>query len=183
MATKLRRLSVAVDEKISKILEELSREEDKTVSDIIRAAILAYAEIMSEGETQVENIKKYEEFLAKRDHIILDLEIWIALLDFVNEVADDRLWKIIEEIGYESGLEFKLRGLTLREVFKHLEFKNILKEKCEDGVEVLVLTSRSEVKILTHYLKGIFKSMGIDAQIIPGVRRLVIIEKGKSDEH
>ncbi len=177
MAAKLKRLSVAVDDKISNILEKLSKEEGKTISDIIRSAIITYAEITEEGEPQVETIKKYEEFLTKRDHIILDLEIWIALLDFINEVADEKLWNVIEEIGYESGLEFKVKGLSLKDVLKSLEFKNILKEKTENGVIVLVLTSRSEANLITYYLKGVFKAMGIEAEIIPGVRRLVIIRK------
>lgn len=176
MAAKYKRLSVAVDEKINKILEKLSKDENKTVSDIIRAAILAYAEI-SEGNTEVEAIKRYEEVLKKRDHVIVDLDLWIALLDFVNELADEKLWNVIESIGYESGLEFKLRGLTIEDVFKHLEFENVLKAEYENGVDVLVLTSRSEVNVLMYYLKGVFRAMGINAEIIPGVRRLVIVEK------
>ena len=179
MAAKLKRLSVAVDDKILNILERLSKDENKTISDIIRTAILTYAEIMADGEPQVETIKKYEEFLTRRDHVIVDLEIWIALLDFINETGDDKLWKTIEEIGYESGLEFKVKGLTLSDVLKSLEFKNILKEKTENGVTVLVLTTRNEINLITHYLRGVFKAMGITAEIIPGVRRLVIIEKKK----
>jgi predicted transcriptional regulator len=175
MGSKLRRLSVAVDDRISEILERLSEEENKTISDIIRTAIITYAEV-AEEPGHVEEIKKYEEFLMGRDHVIVDLEIWIALLDFVNDHGDEELWKTIEDVGYESGIEFKLRGLGLRDVFKHLEYKNILKVKHEDGVTVLVLSSRNETKLLIHYLKGVFKAMNVQAELIPGVRKIVVTE-------
>ncbi len=176
MAAKYRRISVAVDDRITQLLEELSKNENKTISDVIRSAIVAYAE-MVEGHTDVEHIKKYEELLMKRDHVIVDIEIWIALLDFVNKTADDELWKTIESIGYECGLEFRLKGLTFRDVLKHLEFKNLSETRYEDGVAVLTLTSRSEVRILTHYLRGVLKAMNMEAEIMPGVRKLVIVEK------
>ncbi len=178
MAAKYRRISVAVDDKITQLLEKLSKNENKTISDVIRAAIVTYAE-MVEGHTDVEHIKKYEELLMKRDHVIVDIEIWIALLDYINKQADEKLWETIESIGYESGLEFKLKGLSFKDVLKHLEFKNISETRYEDGVAVLTLTSRSEVKILTHYLRGVLKALNIDAEILPGVRKIVIVEKGR----
>jgi SHS2 domain-containing protein len=178
MSRKFRRLSVAVDERVNGILQKLSAEKDKTISDIIREAIIAYAEI-AEEPTHLEDIKKYEEFIVGKDHVIIDLEVWVSLLEYLNKVADENFWKTVEEKGYETGLEFKLRGMNLKEVFKHLETENLLKAKEEDGIIVLVLTSKSEANIVTHYLKGVFRAMDLNVEIIPGAMKLVVIDKTK----
>ncbi|WP_290597904.1 ribbon-helix-helix protein, CopG family [Archaeoglobus sp. JdFR-39] len=176
MAAKFKRLSVAVDESIVEILDKLTAVENKTVSDIIRESILAYAELAS-GGARLSELKHYEELLERRDHVFVDLEVWIAILDFINSKADDEFWKLIENIGYEMGVEFKLRNLKIGDLLRHFQFKNILTFTEEDGIYILTLVSRSATNMILRMLKGAFMAMKVDAEIIPGVRKIVIVDK------
>ncbi len=181
MSPKFKRLSVAVDETIVEILDKLTEKEGKTISDIIRESILAYAEIAS-GNTKISDIKQYEELLERRDHVLVDLEVWIAILDFLNAKADEEFWTLIENIGYEMGLEFKLRNMGVRDLLKHFQFKNVLSFTKEDGIYILTLVSRSATNIVLRMLKGAFRAMDLDSEVIPGVRKIVIVDKKKVKE-
>jgi len=176
MAKLFKRLSVAVDEQIIKILDQLAVAKNRTVSDVIREAILTYAEI-SEGEVEITEFKQYEEIFERRDNVIVDLEIWIALLDFVNAKGDEEFWKLIENIGYELGLEIKLRGLSLENLLEQMEMKNLLSFSKENEVYILTLVSRSATNMVTRLLRGALRAMEVDAEIIPGVRKMVIVDK------
>lgn len=176
MAKLFKRLSVAVDEQIIKILDQLAVAKNRTVSDVIREAILTYAEI-SEGEVEIREFKQYEEIFERRDNVIVDLEIWIALLDFVNAKGDEEFWKLIENIGYELGLEIKLRGLSLENLLEQMEMKNLLSFSKEGEVYILTLVSRSATNMVARLLRGALRAMEVDAEIIPGVRKMVIVDK------
>ena len=175
---KLKRLSVAVDESIVEILNKLTAVENKTVSDIIRESIITYAEL-SEGGARISDLKTYEEILERRDHVFVDLEIWIAILDFINAKADEGFWKLVENIGYEMGVELKLRGLGLGDFLNHLQFKNLLNFSEEGGIYILTLVSRSATNMVLRMLKGAFRAMQIEAEVIPGVRKIVVVDRRK----
>ncbi|MET1124101.1 MAG: ribbon-helix-helix protein, CopG family [Archaeoglobaceae archaeon] len=175
---KYKRLSVAVDESIIDVLNRLTTAQNKTVSDIIRESILAYAEL-AEGGTRLTDLKHYEKILERRDHVLIDLEVWIAILDFVNSKADDEFWKLIENIGYEIGMEFKLRDLDLSDVLEHFQFGNVLSFTEEGGIFILTLVSRSATNMFLRILKGILKALQIDAEVIPGVRKIVVVDKSR----
>ncbi len=176
MTAKFKRLSVAVDESIMGILEKLTAVENKTVSDIIRESILAYAEL-ADGGARPSELRHYGELLERRDQVFVDLEVWIALLDFINSKADEEFWKLIENIGYELGVEFKLRDMKIRDLLRHFQFKNILTFTEENGIYILTLVSRSATNMILMMLRGAFKAMNIDAEVIPGVRKIVIVDK------
>ncbi|RLI76874.1 CopG family transcriptional regulator, partial [Archaeoglobales archaeon] len=91
MATKLKRVSVAIDNETNNILEELANKENKTISEIIREAIGLYSKLGDDEENMIDinKIKAYDELLRGREHIILDLEVWIAVLDELNEKASE----------------------------------------------------------------------------------------------
>jgi len=178
MATKFKRLSVAVDESIVEILNKLTTVENRTVSDIIRESILAYAEF-AEGGAKLSELKHYEELLERRDQVLVDLEVWIALLDFINSKADDEFWKLIENIGYEMGVEYKLKNLEVRDLLRHFQFKNILTFTDEGGIYILTLVSRSATNLILRMLRGAFRAMNVDVEVISGVRKIVIVDKKK----
>jgi predicted DNA-binding protein len=178
MTDKLLRISVAVDEETRSILENLAKKKNKTLSEIIRQAIIVYSKI-EDKSILVEAIDKYLDIVSRRDSIIIDIELWLTILDELNKHSSEDFWKLIERIGYEHGLELKSRGITnIEEILHLLELRHLFEMRKNDNRDgyVLILATRNEVKILKSYLYGLFKSAGIDnVEIVEGLRKLIIL--------
>ncbi len=181
MTDKLLRISVAVDKETRNLLENLARKEKKTISDVIRQAILTYSKLEDKDEF-LQFIDKYLDILLRSDNIIVDIEIWLTILDELNRHSSQDFWRLIEKIGYEHGLELKSRGLKdIDEILHLFELRHLfeVKKNTNEGY-VLVLATRNEVKLLKAYLTGLFKSLGFeDAEIIEGLRKLIILKEKK----
>jgi predicted DNA-binding protein len=180
MTDKLLRISVAVDEETRSMLESLAKRENKTISEIIRQAIITYSKI-EDKNLLVEAIDKYLDVVSKSDNIIIDIELWLTILDELNRHSSEEFWELIEKIGYEHGLELKSRGVTsIEEILNLFEFRHLFEVKKNDSKDgyVLILATRNEVKLLKAYLCGLFKSLGIeDIEIVEGLRKLIILKK------
>ena len=176
MAQKLRRISVAVDEKINNMLRNLANKKNKTVSEIIRKAISIYSEIENGNKVLPEKTVKYAELLSSKEHVIVDIELWIAMLDELAEKASDNFWKLIEEIGFEHGVQYKARGITeVEEVLKLMESSNWFRINESGKIYTLILFSRNEQKILKIFLENMFRALDIPVKIIEGFRKLILI--------
>ncbi len=182
MAEKLRRISVAVDTETDSKLREIARKENKTVSEIIRKAITVYSEL--EKSTSPEKTRIYTELLSGREHVLVDIELWIAMLDELNKTASDNFWQMVEKIGYEHGIQFRMRGITNPfEIFSYMENGNLFKVKSAGNVYTFILSTRSEQKMLKSFFKGMLKALDIKAEIVEGLKKLIIIvHEDKAEE-
>ncbi len=176
MSNKLYRVSVAVDEKTRKILEDIAKKENKTLSEVMRQAILVYSKV--KDLTVLNEIENFAEILSKSNNIIIDIELWLTFLDELNRCGSDRFWETVERIGYEHGLELKSRGIRdIEEVLKVLSFRNFFEFDKKNDNYTLILTTRSEVRFLKVYLIGLFKSLGIERNfdLVEGLRKIIIL--------
>jgi hypothetical protein len=139
-----------------------------------------------EDKLPAEVIDKYLDIASRSDNIIIDIELWLTILDELNKHSSEEFWNLIEKIGYEHGLELRSRGITsVEEVLNLFEFRHFFEVKKNDNKDgyVLILATRNEVKLLKAYLCGLFKSLGIeDIEIVEGLRKLIILKKNKKLE-
>jgi len=179
MAEKLQRISVAIDNKTSDVLKTLAKKKNKTVSEIIRSAISIYSEIENSKGIPPEKTKIYADLLSGREHVIVDIELWTAILDELNEKGSESFWKLVEKIGYEHGIQYRIRGLTnLKDILNYMETENWFRVKSNgSGSYTLILSTRNEQKMLKRFLESLFKAQGIKADIVEGFRKLIIINK------
>ena len=177
MTSKLYRVSVAVDEKTRNILEDLAKKENKTLSEVIRQAILMYSKMK---DLTLDDIEKFVDIASKRNNIILDIELWLTFLDELNKSSSEKFWEIIERVGYEHGFELKSRGIeNLDEILKILSIRHFFEVNKNNNSYTLILATRNEVKFLKAYLRGLFKSLGIEKnfEIVEGLRKIIIMTK------
>ncbi len=172
---KVIRISAVVDEDIRNILDDLAKKEDKTMSDIIRHAILLYSKVKN-LDVSVDSIEEYLEILS-RDNIIIDIELWLTILDELNKVESEKFWEAIEKLGYKHGLELKNRSNDIEQILKYLSLRNLFEFKKIEGGYSLILATRSETRVLKKYLEGLFKSLGIDVEIVESLRKLMIVQR------
>ncbi len=178
MASKLYRISVAVDEKTRNILEDLAKKENKTLSEIIRQAIIMYSK-MKDVPT-LDDIERFMDMASKSNNIILDIELWLTFLDELNKSSSEKFWEIIERIGYEHGFELKSRGVrNIDDILKILSIRHFFEFNKNNNSYTLILTTRNEVKFLKAYLSGLFKSLGIEKnfEVVEGLRKIIIMTK------
>ncbi|AEA46176.1 ribbon-helix-helix protein, CopG family [Archaeoglobus veneficus] len=183
MAEKLRRISVAVDERTNDLLKTLARRKNKTVSEIIRSAIGMYSEIENGAGISPEKTVEYLELLSSKDHVIVDIELWTAILDELTQKGSEEFWELVEKIGYEHGIQYKAMGMTrIDDILSHLEKENWFKVNTNNGSYTLVLFTRSEQRILKVFLQSMFKAIGLPVEIIEGFRKLIIVKKNCSTD-
>ena len=180
MAEKLKRISVAVDVETDNKLREIAKKENKTVSEIIRKAITVYSEL--ERNVSPEKTKIYSELLAGREHVMVDIELWIAMLDELNKSASDNFWQTVEKIGYELGIQYRMRDINdVFEIFSYMENGNLFRVKTVGSVYTFILLTRSEQKLLKLLFKGMLKALDIKAEIVEGLKKLVIVVSENKD--
>lgn len=184
MVNKPKRISLATDEEVANLLEDIVKREKTTMSQVIREAIRSYYVLKTNKAISSEMARSYVELLYGKEHIVLDIEIYGAMLAELNEKASGRFWELVEKVGYEHGLRFKLEGYEdVSEVLKHLEAKNWFGLKIDkDGYYTLVLSIRDEQKIMKTFLGGLFKGLEEPVNIVEGIRKLFVIKKLNRNE-
>ena len=174
----VRRITISLDDETARIINELTEEESKNISEVVRGAIQSYYKIKSKG-LKPEALETISELLSEREHVIVDIGLWTAILEEINKNAENNFWKIVGEIGKEYGILLKNKNLKrVYDILKYMESSNWYRVKTiSNGTYVLVLTVKAEVKILSYLLREMFKSLGIPVEIIEGWRKLIVIEK------
>jgi hypothetical protein len=177
MVDRLKRLSVAIDEDTNRVLEELAKSENRTVSEIIRNAIGQYYILK---DVSPEGIKFYSELMYGREYIVLDIELWIAILDELNEKASEDFWTVVSEIAEAHSWQIGNKGLnSLYEVMKYLERYNLFRVKTDGKNIILILSSRNEQRFIKTYVQSLLRNLGIKVRIAEGLRKLYLTEEEK----
>ena len=175
----LKRISVALDDNTYRLLHELAEEKSTTVSDVVRMAILTYSNLNGRS-IEIDKLEKYHELLYGGENVIVDIEIWVCILDELSERGSEKLWRCIERIGTEFGIQFKNMGLKdAKETLNQLEVTNWFRLKSNKNNYTLVLRSRNEVKLLKIFLENMFKAQDISVEILEGFKKLMIKQMEK----
>ncbi|RLI80962.1 CopG family transcriptional regulator [Archaeoglobales archaeon] len=175
----MKRITVSLDSETSRMVEELVDKDNKTISEIIRSAISSYYKLEGNKKLKPEVIEIVSELLSEREHVIVDIGLWAAILEELNEKAKEDFWKVVEEIGWEHGIQLKSMGLKrIHDVLKYLESENWFRVKIiSKNTYILVLTAKAEDKILSVFLQGVFKAVELPVDILEGNRKLIIVDK------
>ncbi|AGK60421.1 hypothetical protein Asulf_00394 [Archaeoglobus sulfaticallidus PM70-1] len=179
MSLKTRRLSIAVDNYTYKVLEDIVKKEQKSMSEVVRNSIRILSKLSRNGNLEsLENALVYSELLSCREHVIVDIEIWSAILEIIDEKKKEEFFEIVRKVGFEHGIQYRERGLrTVEEILKYMEYENWFRLKVNsDKTYTLVLSAKSEQKILEVFLRGVFDAMKLNTEIKDYYRKLIIVE-------
>lgn len=126
----------------------------------------------------LEDALVYSDLLSAREHVIVDIEIWSAILEIIDENKKEEFFELVENVGFEHGIQYKEKGLrTIEDVLKYMEYENWFRLKVNsDRTYTLILLAKSEQKTLESFLKGVFKAMKFNAEIRHYYRKLIIVE-------
>jgi len=178
----MKRVTVTLDEDTINKLEELAKRENRSLSETVRSAISCYYNLSFSDFSNTEYLEEFLDLVASREHVIVDSGLWTAMLDVINEAADETFWEIVKKVGIEYGMQCRERGLSdPKEILKHLEVENWFKVKTiSENTFTIVLNMRGASKLALKFLEGLFEAIGLETEVHEGLRKIIIKIKESS---
>ncbi len=172
------RLSISMDPETRAKLDEIKRKKGKSASETIRDLINFSYEIMK-SDVDTESVMVWVDYLAKRQHMILDIEHWRVIFSEIEKVDSTEFWKHMEEIGLSHAMQYKMKGLdTVDKILRYVEKANWYEIKEEgDGVYTLILNDFKIKKFVRVFLEKVFEGQGIKAEIREGFGKLIVADE------
>jgi len=165
------RITVALDEDSFEIFNKLKGEFRDSQSELFRRALKFYHDWKELENCDINKIKMCVEMLAEGEHIILDIDHWIALLRFIESHPEsEKFWEMHREVARAHAEEFK--GKDAKYVLKRLEACNFFRINEKNGEWTLVLNHEMMKKFLKIQLQEIFEDMGIKFEIREDLMKL-----------
>jgi len=125
----MKRLTVSLDDETIRKLEILAKKDNRSLSELVRAAVTSYYDLIQK-EAKPEHFGEFLDLLTSREHVAVDLGLWVAITDELNEKASDNFWNLVKKVGEEYGIQFRERGINnLSEVLRFLKLENWAKVK------------------------------------------------------
>jgi predicted transcriptional regulator len=172
------RLSISIDNKTKQKLDEIRRKKNKSSSEIVRDLINFGYELMK-AEVDVDSIKIWIDYLAKRQHMILDIEHWRVIFSEIEQIQDENFWKHMEEIGLSHAFQYKMKGLdNVDKILRYVEKANWYEIKEEgNGIYTLILNDLKIKKFVKVFLEKVFEGQKINARINEGFGKLIVYKE------
>ncbi len=170
------RITVALDDESYEIFDSLKKELKSSQSEIIRRALKFYYGYRYLEKYDCEKIKTYIEMLSEGEHVILDIDHWIAFLRLIESHPEkDKFWELHREVARSHAEQFK--GKSIEYILKRLETCNFFRiNKTNVGEFTLILGSDATKDFIKIFLEELFKNVGIQATIKEDIAKLRIFE-------
>ncbi|MFP4117098.1 MAG: ribbon-helix-helix protein, CopG family [Candidatus Aenigmatarchaeota archaeon] len=167
-----RRLSVSLDEESAEKLESLKKEMDCSKARVIREA-LKHLYAVEEFGSSLEAVETYLDFLAKDEHVIVDVDHWNSLFEEIGEGSEE-FWEEVEDIGEQHWDEYYDKGLrTVSDILEYVEKTNWyrLNRNSEKDFTLVIKVEKSK-KFVKKFLESLFRASPHEVRIFEGRRKL-----------
>jgi len=165
------RITVALDEETYEIFSRLKEEIKNSQSELIRKALRFYYDYKELENFDRNKIMTYVEMLAEGEHIILDIDHWVAFLKFIETHPEkEKFWDVHREIARAHAEEFKDKNPKY--ILERLEACNFFRINEKNGEWTLVLNHEATKKFVRMFLEEVFKGMGLNVEIKEDLMKL-----------
>ena len=156
----MERLSVSLDDESLAIIGKYLEKYKGSKANLLRKALqcLRLTEETQE-KAPFEFIRAYIDFLAKMEHVVVDISHWKAIFSEIGE-GSETFWNEVFKIGEEHLKEFYDKGLReIKQILEHIEKKNWYKLNVDSEYSyTLILTVSEAGRFIKTFLEGIFKN-------------------------
>lgn len=169
------RVTIALDEESVRIFEDLKRELNASQSEIIRRLIKFYRDYRFLEKFDRERIATYVEMLGEGEHVVLDIDHWVSLLEFMeSHPSGEDFWKLHREIAEAHAEEF--RGKDLEHILRRLEACNFFRLQAKKNEFVLLLNHEKTKKFVKMLMEVLLEEMGFDCEIREELMKIRIVK-------
>lgn len=166
------RVTIAFDERSYEIFSRLKEKSNQSQSEIIRNALRFYYEHQGLEDYDMEKVRIYVEMLGEGEHIILDIDHWIAFLRFMETHPDrEKFWEFHREVARSHAEQFK--GKTPEYILERLEACNFFRiNRTSESEFTLILGNETARHFIRTFLEEVFEGAGINAEIKEDLTKL-----------
>jgi hypothetical protein len=159
------RVTIAFDEESYGIFRKLKERLRQSQSEIIRNALRFYYAHQDLEDYDIGKVKIYVEMLSEGEHIILDIDHWIAFLRFIDTHPDkEKFWEFHKDVARSHAEQF--RGKTPEYILERLEACNFFRiNRTSENEFTLILGNETGRYFIKTFLEEVFEGVGIDAEI------------------
>ena len=155
----MKRICVNLDDESLAIIENYKLKYKGSTANLLRRAIkcLKFCEEAQE-KASLEKITAYIDFLAKMEHMIIDIAVGKAIFSEIGE-GSENFWNEIDNIGEEHLMELQDKNLrTIKQILEHIEKTNWYKLSIDSENSFTLILAVSEAsKFIKNFLGGVFK--------------------------
>lgn len=176
------RVTIALDDSTYKLLKEIKNSSANSQSEIFRKALkfyYKYKKVINGKPGVTKKVDTYLELLSNGEHIILDIDHYLAFLKFIENSPDkENFYANNVKIGKSHAEEFSNRFEvnTIEKVVERLEACNFFKiVKDSSSRYTLLLGSDIQKNFIKMFLEEVLNGMGFSAEIREGFSKLKII--------
>ena len=155
----MKRICVNFDDESLAIIESYKLKYKGSMANLIRRAIkcLEFCE-ESQEKASLEKITAYIDFLAKMEHVIIDIAVGKAIFSEIGG-GSENFWNEIYKIGEEHSMEFQDKGLrTVEQILEYIEKTNWYKLSIDSENSFTLILAVSEASnFVKTFFEGVFK--------------------------
>lgn len=168
-----RRTSIALDEETERIFDDLVKG-GESQSSVIRKALKLYHSFKGMDESQLGNIRVYDDMLSSGEHIILDLDHLITLLKIAEASGDKaKFWDDSHRTVARNHSE-QFRGMSVKQILERLETCNFFRLSQSGDTFILVFGSDELKRFMKTFLDEVLRSIHKDCEIKEDLTKLRI---------
>jgi negative regulator of replication initiation len=176
MVTKnLARVTIALDEDAFQLFEKLRREAGVSGSELVRRTLRLYNENKELFKVK-KRIDLYNEMLSSGEHIILDIDHFILLLDLIGSSPKmEKFWQKSKAVAKSHAEQLSSKIRTPEDLLERLAACNFFRLiKNSEKEFTLVLSSVATRKFVKRLVEDFLESMEFDADVKEHLAKLTV---------
>ena len=175
----MKRICANFDDEALAILERYQTKYKGSTANLLRRALqcLKICEEMQEKAPQ-DYIKVYIDYLAKMEHVIVDIAHWKVIFSEIGE-GSEKFWNEIHMIGEEHLKEYQDKGLkTVKQMLEYVEKTNWyrLSVDSENSFTLILVVSEAS-KFVKIFFEGLFENYPRKVEVIEEFKKIRIRAK------
>lgn len=169
-----KRITVALDEEALDLLDEMDEEEDISKSELVRRAIRFYYGSKRLRKYGTEKLDSYLDLLSEGEHIVLDIDHWLLLLDVLESSSKkEEFWEKSKKVADSHADQLASEVKTLEDLLERLSTCNFFRlNKASEKEYTLLINSEKSKKFVQRLLKDFCNSMGFEVEIQEDIGKL-----------
>jgi hypothetical protein len=172
----MRRVCANFDDESVIILEEYLAKYGGSTANLLRRALQCLKDYEDAREkASWDNIVAYVDYLAKMEHVIVDIAHWKAIFSEIGE-GSEKFWENVYEIGEEHLREFLDKGLEdVESILEYIENKNWYKLSIDSKNSFTLILAVSEAsRFVRTFFEGLFKNYEKKVEVIEEFKKIRI---------